>query len=247
MEAEETKASAREEQWKQQLQYPDWYLKLEDYLRTKIFPVEHDNPELRAERNKFYAVVEKMLKAGQIPLAESGPNLDAERQPIDTVIIHHTEEDPSITLDRLSAIGFVRQYGQKYLDNDVYGYKGLKGQPIWSGHFRDGKMVFFAYHWLIRPNGTAERLLEDKYVGRHALDMNLRSVGIAFSGNYEHSTPPIEQIAGTTQTIKNYYSFVESGRIFGHREVMQGRTCPGDKFLDGWKNTLIDLLKKPKL
>jgi hypothetical protein len=239
------KATDQEEYWRQQLVNPDWYVRLESYLRNTIYPIVHDNPQLKAERYKFYGLVEEMLKAGDIPLAETGPNLDSERQPINAVIIHHTEEDPNISLDRLNAIGFVRQYGQKYLDNDVYGNRGLKSLPIWSGHFRDGKMVFFAYHWLIRPDGKAERLLDDKYVARHAVQNNPHTVGIAFSGNYEHSTPPIEQIEATAQTIKNNYSFVDAGRILGHREVMEGRTCPGDKFLDGWKNTLIDAVKKP--
>lgn len=243
MEAEEAKASAQQEQWRQQLQYPDWYVRLEPYLRSTIYPIVHDDPELKAERHRFYGLVEDMLKTGEIPLAETGPNLDSERQPIKAVIIHHTEEDPNITLDRLSAIGFVRQYGQKYLDDDVYGHKGLRGQPIWSGHFKDGKMVFFAYHWLIRPDGQAERLLEDKYVGRHAVQNNPHTVGIALSGNYEHSTPPIEQIDSAAQTIRNNYAFVDVDRIFGHREVMEGRTCPGDKFLDGWKNTLVGAVK----
>lgn len=245
MEGEETKASAEKEQWKQELKHPDWYVRLENYLRQEIFPVEHDNPELVAKRNDFYLVVEEMLKNGQIPLAETGPNLDSERQPINAVIIHHTEEDPNISLDRLNAIGFVRQYAQKYLDDDVYGNKGLRGQPIWSGHFKDGKMVFFAYHWLIRPDGKAERLLDDKYVARHAVQHNPSTIGVAISGNYEHSTPPIEQIAAVAQIIKYNYSLVDVGRILGHREVMEGRTCPGDKFLGGWKNTLIDAVKKP--
>lgn len=238
-------ARRQQNEWRNSLAQPDWYIKLEPYLKEVIFPVVHDNEDLKAERHRFYGLVEEMLKAGQIPLAETGPNLDSERQPIDTVIIHHTEEDADIALDRLNAIGLVRQFAQKYLEDDVYGHKDLKGQPIWSGHFRDGKQVFFAYHQLIRPDGKVERLLDDKYVGRHALDMNPRSVGIAFSGNYEHSTPPQEQIEAAAQTIRNNYGFVDISRILGHREVMQGRTCPGDKFLGdaGWKQTLLRNLK----
>jgi len=237
------KIRSNENYWRQQLVFPDWYIRLEPYLRGTIYPIIHDNPELKEERHRFYRLVEEMLKSDRIPLAEKGPNLDAERQPIEAVIIHHTEEVPNIALDRLSAIGFVRQYGQKYLDDDVYGHKGLKGQAIWSGHFRDGKQVFFAYHWLIRPDGKTERLLEDKYIARHAVEMNAKTVGIALSGNYEHATPPIKQIKAAAQIIRNNYSFVEVDRILGHREVMKGRTCPGDKFLDGWKNTLLNSVR----
>lgn len=243
MGSEEAKASKQEEQWRQQLQHPDWYVRLEPYLRNTIYPIIHDDPKLKTERHRFYYLVEEMLKNGQIPVAETGPNLDSERQPIEAVIVHHTEEDPNISLGRLSAIGFVRQYAQKYLDDDVYGNRGLKGQPIWSGHFRNGEMVFFAYHWLIRPNGTSERLLDDKYVARHAVERNPKTVGIALSGNYEHSTPPLEQIEAIAQVVKNNYSFVNNDRILGHREVMEGRTCPGDQFLGGWKNSLIEAIK----
>lgn len=231
------------EYWKGQLQYPDWYIRLEDYLKTTIYPIVHDNPALKAERHAFYALVEEMLEGGLIPLAETGPDLEAERQLLDTIVIHHTEEDPNITLSRLSAIGFVRQYGQNYLNDNVWGITGLKGQPVWSGHFREGKMVFFAYHWLIRPDGKAERLLDDKYIGRHSMQMNPRSIGIALSGNYEHSAPPLKQIKAAADTIKSNYDFVDQHRILGHCEVMEGRTCPGDEFLTNWKKTLLSLAK----
>jgi len=240
---ESENANNDEHVWREQLAHPDWYVRLEDYLRQEVFPVIHDNPELMERRHKFYSVVDQMLKNGQIPLATEGPDLDAERQPIDTVVIHHTEEDPNIPLERLNAIGFVRQFAQKYLDDDLYGHKGVRSQSIWSGHFRDGRMVFFAYHWLIRPDGEHERLLEDKYIGRHAIDLNPRSVGIAFSGNYEHSTPPIEQIKATAKILSDNYSFVDQGRILGHCEVMKNRTCPGDRFLSEWKSTLLYLLR----
>ena len=240
------KSNYTEEFWKSQLKFPDWYLRLEDYLNETIFPIVHDNPKLKAGRHRFYGFVEEMLTNGEIPLASSGPDLDSERQPINTVIIHHTEEDSNITLGRLNAIGLIRQYGQKYLEDDVYGHKGLKGKPVWSGHFRNGQMVFFAYHWLIRSDGKTERLLDDNYVARHAVYNNPYSVGIALSGDYEHSIPPIQQIKAAAKIIKENYSYVDLGRVFGHQEVMQGRTCPGDKFLgvDGWKNTLIELVSK---
>ncbi|OGH06159.1 MAG: hypothetical protein A2171_02895 [Candidatus Levybacteria bacterium RBG_13_35_9] len=242
--ARKEKSIQSENFWKSQLVFPDWYIRLEDYLRETIFPIVHDDPKLKAERHRFYGLVEEMLKNREIPFADSGPDLDSERQPINTIIVHHTEEDSSITLGRLNAIGLIRQYGQKYLEDDVYGHKGLKGKPVWSGHFRNGQMVFFSYHWLIRTDEKTERLLDDKYIARHAVQNNPNSVGIALSGDYEHSTPPIQQIETTAKTIRENYPFVEISNIFGHLEVMQGRTCPGDKFLGGWKNTLIELVSK---
>ena len=184
-----------------------------------------------------------MLEKGQIPLAKEGPNLDAGRKEIDTIIIHHTEEEPDIRLTKLSAIGFVRQYGRKYLENNVLGHR-LKGQAIWSGHFENKKMVFFAYHWLIRPDGKEERLLNDKYIGWQSADKNInaRSIAISLSGDYENSRPPLSQIKEAAKIIKENYSYIKKDRILGHREVKKGRTCPGEYFLKEWKNTLLSLI-----
>lgn len=37
-------------------------------------------------------------------LATSGANQDAERKPIDTIVIHHTANAPGMTRERLSAM-----------------------------------------------------------------------------------------------------------------------------------------------
>ncbi len=212
---------------------PDWYVPLEEYLRQEIFPVVHDNPEVKRKRHEFYELVEEMLAKENIPLAKNGPDWDAGRKPTDTIIIHHTEEEPWIKLTKLSAIGFVRQYAKKYLESPK-----LRGKAIWSGHFKDDQMVFFAYHWLIRPDGQKERLLEDKHIAWHA-EGKSNTIGIAFSGNYEHSSPPIKQIKAAAEIIRSYYDHVDKAKILGHREVMSNRTCPGDQFLPKWKQTLL--------
>jgi N-acetylmuramoyl-L-alanine amidase len=226
------------EYWESSLQYPDWYARLEKELRQLFFPVVHNDPQLKAFRNKVYNLIEELLAGDKIPLAEDGPDLDRERQPVDTVVIHHTEEDPGMSLGKLSAIGLVRQYGFEYLGKDVSGNR-VGGKPVWSGHFREGKMVFFAYHWLIRPDGRAERLLEDAYIGWHAgnWEVNTRSVGIALSGNYEETIPPLAQIEAAAKVIRENYPWAS---ILGHREVRQeaSLTCPGAYFLTTWKETL---------
>lgn len=230
-----------EQFWREQLQHPDWYIKLENYLKEKIFPVTSDK-SIKRQRQLFYETVEAMLVEGKIPLADEGPNFDADRNPIDTILIHHTSEDPDIRLSKLSAIGLVRQYGKDYLKNDVLGYN-VKGSPIWSNHFKDGKMVFFAYHWLVRPDGKTERLLEDKYIGWQSgnWDINTRSVAIALSGDYSDEHPSKEQLEGIGNIIKDNYSRVSSTRILGHREVNPKTICPGNKFLSeqGWKDQII--------
>jgi len=231
----------RRAEWESRLTSPDWYIRVEDELRRLFFPVVHDDAQLKAFRHKVYELVAELLESKQLPLAERGPDLDRERRPVDNIIIHHTEEEPGIGLGKLSAIGLVRQYAFEYLAGDVLG-RHVRGEAVWSNHFRQGEMVFFAYHWLIRPDGTAERLLEDTAIGWHAGNwaVNTSSVGIALSGNYEANTPPHAQIEATARLIREYYPQVDKGGIAGHREVTGGVTCPGAYFLQGWKQTLLD-------
>jgi hypothetical protein len=227
--------------WQSRFRLPDWYNQLEDELTSFVFSVVHDDPRLKAWRHEVYSLVGEMLARGEIPLASAGPDLDAERvSPPDTIVLHHTEEDPHISLAKLNAIGFLRQYGFQYLENNVLG-RAVRGEPVWSGHFRQGQMVFFAYHWLIRPDGTCERLLEDHALGWHAgnWEINRRSIGIALSGNYEHATPPGAQLAATARLIRTYYPFIAPARIFGHCEIRPELTCPGDRFLREWKTPLL--------
>jgi N-acetyl-anhydromuramyl-L-alanine amidase AmpD len=101
-------------------------------------------------------------------------------------------------------------------------------------------MVFYAYHWLVRQNGTAERLLKDEYIGWHAgkWDINTRSIGIALSGNFEHSMPLKLQLRGVANIIRDHYESVSLDRIFGHKEVRKDRTCPGEYF-DRWKPEIM--------
>lgn len=226
--------------WESKLHFPDWYSQLEHELSSFIFPVVHDDPLLKAWRRQVYELVGEMLSRQAIPLASTGPDLDGERKPLDTIVIHHTEEDPNIALPTLSAIGLLRQYGPQYLENDVLGHQ-VRGKPLWSGHFRQGSMVFFAYHWLVRPDGTAERLLEDSAIGWHAgnWDINTRSIGIALSGNYEHAIPPTTQITAAAQIIRGSYPLIAPERVLGHCEIHPTATCPGDRFLEAWKQRLL--------
>lgn len=233
----------RRAEWESRLTSLDWYIRVEDELRRLFFPVVHHDAQLKAFRHKVYELVAELLESKRLPLAERGPDLDRERRPVDSIVIHHTEEEPGIRLSKLSAIGLVRQYAFQYLADDVLG-RHVRGEPVWSGHFRQGEMVFFAYHWLIRPEGTAERLLEDTAIGWHAGNwaVNTSSIGIALSGDYETNTPPYAQIEATARIISEYYPHVDKGCISGHREVTGGVTCPGAYFLHGWKQTLLDLV-----
>jgi hypothetical protein len=226
--------------WEEQFRTPDWYNQLEHELTSFIFTTVHDDLQLKVWRHQVYGLLGEMLERDEVPLATDGPDLDCERKPLDTIVIHHTENDPAIPLATLSAIGMLRQYGSLYLENDLLG-RSVRGEPVWSGHFRAGRMVFFAYHWLIRPDGTCERLLEDRAIGWHAgnWDINTRSIGLALAGNYEHATPPATQLAATARIIQTHYSTISHERILGHCEIHADLTCPGDRFLNGWKEQLL--------
>lgn len=236
--------------WKSCLAHPNWYEHLEAALAAWIFPIEHDDQAILALRDAFYQVVEALLAAHQIPLAQTGPDFDAERRArsepkIDTIVLHHTEESNN-SLPRLNALGLVRQYAQAHLEPAILGHP-RRGQPIWSGHFdAQGQMVFYAYHWLIEPDGTPRRLLSDTAIGWHAGNwaINVQSAGIALAGNYEHATPPQAQLEGTATIIKTQYPQVPRECIFGHREIRSDLTCPGAHFLGetGWKSALLHLL-----
>lgn len=226
--------------WESKFRLPDWYDQLAYELTTFIFSVVHDDPQLKAWRHQVYSLAGEMLERAEIPLASTGPDLDSERKPLDTLVLHHTEEDPQISLAKLNAIGLLRQYGFQYRENNVL-ERAVRGEAVWSGHFRQGKMVFFAYHWLVRPDGTCERLLEDRALGWHAgnWDINTRSIGIALSGNYEHSTPPPAQIEATACLIRAHYPSIAPTRILGHCEIRPELTCPGAYFLRGWKEQIV--------
>lgn len=233
----------RREEWMHKLRRPDWYNQLEEELTRFIFPVVHDDPGLKEWRQEVYNLVGEMLERGEIPLATTGPDLDSQRRSIDTIIIHHTEDDAQMPLATLSAIGLLRQYSFQYLQDDVLG-RPVRGEAVWSGHFRSGSMVFFAYHWLIYPNGMVERLLEDRAIGWHAgnWEINTRSIGLALAGNYEHAVPPVEQLVAAAHVIRRYYSSILPEQVLGHREVRTGLTCPGAFFLKDWKQTLLEML-----
>jgi hypothetical protein len=230
--------------WENEFRQPDWYCRLERELREALFPLVHDDPEIKAWRHQVYQLAGEMLARGQIPLAEAGPDLDEQRRPPDMIVLHHTEEEPDIPLEKLNAIGLLRQYALHYIENNVL-EQPVRGEPIWSGHFRRGQMVFFAYHWLVRPDGTCERLLEDRAIAWHAGNwkINTRSIGIALSGNYEHATPPVGHIAAAARLMLTHYPSIAPGRVLGHCEVRAHLTCPGDRFLHGWKAQLMQYLQ----
>jgi hypothetical protein len=116
----------------------------------------------------LYGFFEDYLSQDHIALASNSANADIERKEIDTIVIHHTSNPPGVRLERLSAIELIRLYAPYFAHPSLQVDRHLTGKPIGSGHLRDGKQVFWPYHWLVRKNGKPERPLYDSEIAWHA-------------------------------------------------------------------------------
>lgn len=232
--------------WLRTLQQPDWYITLYPELK-ELMRQWHEHPETARSqriREEVYSFFESALEHNHVNVAKTGQNLDAERQPVDTIVIHHTGREPSFRLSRLNAVQLLRVYVPYFNNPTIPGEERLKGQPIWSNHVQEGRVVFYSYHWLLRLNGRAERLLQDDQIGWHAGNwpVNCRSVAICLDNNYTHEDPAPATLRHLAVFIKKQYPNVKPERIFGHREVSQKPTiCPGTHFVT-WKPALLKLL-----
>lgn len=230
--------------WTDALQKPDWYLYIaDDFKKLEDFASKQDHQTKADIKDTVYRLVEEAYESGAMPLATSGENLDKERNPIDTVVIHHTSGKPGMSLNRLNAIQLLRIYGMYYADPADPKEKHFKGKPVWSNHFYKDRQVFWGYHWLIRNDGTAEQILEDCYLGWHAgnWEVNTRSVGICIDDDLSEKEPSEIVLHKVAKIIKENYPNIE---LFGHGEV-RDTTCPGKLFKTTWKQKLNDLLITP--
>ena len=210
----------------------DWYRVLYPEFEAILATYETSDLKSRKDaRNAVYGFFERLLDRGVVLLGSTGKNWDAERKPVDTIVIHHTKGESGITWQRLDAMHLLRLYAKSYLSPTTE--KEIEGLPVWSNHFRDdGRMVFYAYHWLVRADGSAERLLHDDEIGWQAgnWDINCRSVAICLDGDFEHSVPPLAMIDGARKIIQEQYAHVDSTRIIPHRNANPKTTCPGEWF-----------------
>lgn len=229
------------------LEYPGWYIRIQpEYQRVMQQAEDSDEHTRRRMKEEIYGWFEQLLEDKKVPLGSSGHNFDAERKPIDMVIIHHTAEESGMRLSRLNAMHLIRIYAPYYANPTYASEEYIKGKPIYSGHFYKGEQVFWAYHWLVRKNGKAERILKDKEVGWQAgnWDVNCASVAICLDGEFRDSTPPTPMQKAAATIIRDHYSHVSPNKILGHREVNPKTDCPGSRFLKGWKLHIIEALEK---
>lgn len=237
--------------WALLLKNPDWYFtilpELEELRKQLREKSDTEQEPLKIELYDFFA---EHLVIGDVALDNDPPNADVERKPIDSVIIHHTSNPSGMTKERLSGMELIRLYAPEFAAPKYDADKKIKGNPIYSGHFRDGKQVFWPYHWFVRRDGTVDRLLNDNEIGWQAgnWDMNCRSIAICFDGDFENTRPSDRELAAAAKIVKERYPQVAHEHIFGHREINPKTTCPSNMFLPnlthhGWKDDLLELLK----
>lgn len=176
-------------------------------------------------------------------------NWDADEARIDMIIVHHSAMYSQASWIEISDLQRETLYMPRYRSSDPAPY--LKGQPPHSGHFRavgnELIEVFYAYQWLIRPDGTNERLLLDKDVGWQAgnWNVNCRSIAICFAGDFTSGQPTNEALDTCAKLIADYIKKFPAIKletnVISHREVNPKTICPGGDFLgpDGWKQVLV--------
>jgi hypothetical protein len=243
--------SDMENRWERRLSSPVWYLTTIPEIQKLTESLRSEAPELQdAVKARLYDFFELHLREGDISLGRKSAVMDIERKEIDTIVIHHTSNPPGLRFDRLSAIELIRLYGPYFENPRSDGDKHLKGQPIYSGHVRCGKQVFWPYHWIVRHDGRVERLLYDSEVGWHAgnWEVNCRSIAIVLDNDYELDRPSKIELSGIARLIRSRYPNIPPTKILGHQEVNSNTTCPSRFFLNsgegkGWKDDLVSLLQ----
>lgn len=222
--------------WLSRIKRPDWYIELLDYLKNAEQTLGSETDQfikLRRNIRQFFA---EQLDAGKVALGDNGPDFDIQRLPVDKIVIHHTSSPPGYKLDYLNSVHLLNIYAPNFAypsENE----KDLKGKPLWSGHFREGKQVFWGYHWLMRMDGMFERLLEDNQIGWHAGNwgINRRSVAICLDNDYEKQDPTDDMLNKLAIHIKKHYPDIKAPNIIGHCEARKGTLCPGTNFIVKWK------------
>lgn len=230
---------------------PNWYdhlsaikgsLALGVFAARQTDAVHLDRKLPAAVGRLLQRVFAQLLKEDAVTLADAGPNWDGDRQAIDTIVVHHTSRVRPMALELLNAIHLLNLYVPKY-QNPGEDLEIIGGMPIYSGHANNaGKQVFYGYHWLIRHDGSRERLLPDAAIGWHAgnWEVNRRSVAVCFDGDFAQGQPSREALDSVAELIVGQYGAIASASIVGHKAITK-TTCPGNSF-DIWGEELRALV-----
>lgn len=227
--------------WSKAIKNPDWYLELNAFTKEAKTKLKSDSKEAKQFNKEVRDFFNEKLSKNQVALGSSGPDLDVERKQIDTIVIHHTSYNGRYRLDYLNTVQLLNIYAPYYANPTVRGEEMLKGMPLWSGHFRASKQVFWGYHWLMRMNGNFTRLLDDKQIGWHAgnWEINRRSIAICLDNDYENRDPTERVLKKLAAHIKQNYAHIDADNIIGHCEAKESTICPGGNFISSWKDQLV--------
>lgn len=224
--------------WREAAHHDDWYLRIQADYRALLERAERHPDEAEAIKEAIRGFFEEMLANGEVALGGPDAQLDAQRQPIRQAVIHHSKRKPGYyTLERLNAVHMLNLYVPYYSNPSLPEEQYLKGRPISSNHYRDGKMVFYGYHWWVESDGTVTRLLPDEAIGWQAgnWEVNCQSIGICINDDLTHKAPSDAALEGVRRVLRGY----DELEVVGHREVNPVTVCPGDQFLANWKKLLL--------
>lgn len=174
-------------------------------------------------------------------------NLDAERLPFDTIVIHHSDTNSNASPEEIEAIHIETLYKPRYRMevDDPY----LFNLPLHSGHIVNGKETFIGYHYLVYPDGriitTLSPLIkiDDKWyidhVAWHAGNWkaNCRSIAICLLGNFNNVQPTERQITAVRALVRYYYNFNPALTVEPHKKFNPRKDCPGFTW-DQWKEKI---------
>jgi len=107
------------------------------------------------------------------------------------------------------------------------------GVKDWPGH---------GYHADIAMDGRVWQCQDWETWSYHAGAVNPTSIGICLLGNFMGGSEPTDAQIETARKLISHLEQVVGHdlEVVGHREVMDNRDCPGDSFLGGWKQRLLD-------
>ncbi|MGB9975824.1 peptidoglycan recognition protein family protein [Thermovenabulum sp.] len=158
------------------------------------------------------------------------------------IVLHHTAGSDMSALE-INRIHAKRGFGVKITSPDYLVKEYIeKGYTATSD---GGVIISIGYHYLIRADGKVEPGRPDFAPGAHcsAGDMNVRSIGIALTGNFSskdnpdgkkgHMKPTDAQIKALKELLiylMDVYKIPKTG-ILRHKDVVGAATeCPGDRF-----------------
>ncbi len=227
--------------WREAARHDDWYARIQPEYQALLKRAEQQPNEAEAIKEAVRGFFEDRLEQNELALGGPDPALDAPRETLRQAVIHHSHRQPGYyTLARLNAVHLLNLY-----------MPNSKGRPISSNHYRDGKMVFYGYHWWVEIDGTATRLLPDEAIGWQAgnWEVNCQSIGICINDDLTDKAPSSAALKAVRQILDDYRARLGSLEVIGHCEANPKTKCPGGTFIAGWKQALRpeDHASKPSL